>query len=248
VSPDATDSTHHDCPPAYGPTAPFPGPSTSASTAARHSASCAPRCAARTSSLPPRRSATVVRLISPNGQWNRGESARSQRWPLTRAARPYTAPVVRFAVEPSRATSGVPRTTKRRRADGKPGRSSAAESPHARHAPARRPQPRVPPSGNGWAAFADTVPISGGRIENPAPLRGPHLVFCHVIAGAWNVRLTTLFDQDGVAGEPPPLLPNTPCLRVRLRHAAIRRAGASHADDVVASLAAHLFHVNESPI
>jgi hypothetical protein len=164
-------------------------------------------------------------------------------------------------IEPSRAASGVPRTTKRTRADGKPSvlwsaipqhstpcSSSAAESPHARHAPARRPQLRVPLSGDSWAAFADTAPISGGRIENPTPLRRPHLVFCHVIAGAWNMRLTILFDQDGVAGEPPPLLSNTPFLRVRLGHAAIRRAGAPHPDDVVASLAAHLFHVTKCPI
>lgn len=167
----------------------------------------------------------------------------------------------RFAIEPSRAASGVARTTKRTRADGTPSAlwsaipqhsapcsSSAAESPHARHAPARRPQPRVSSSGDGWAAFADAVPISGGRIEDPTPLRGPHLVFCHVIAGAWNVRLTILFDQDGVAGEPPPLLSNTPFLRVCLGDAAIRRAGAPHADDVVASLAAHLFHVYKCPI
>ncbi len=126
--------------------------------------------------------------------------------------------------------------------------SSAAESPHARHAPTRRPQLRVPSSGDGWAAFADTAPTPGGRIENPTPPRGPDLVFRHVIAGAWNVRLTILFDQDGVAGEPPPLLLNTPFLRVRLGHAAIRRTGATHADDVVASLAAHLFHVNKCPI
>lgn len=126
--------------------------------------------------------------------------------------------------------------------------SSAAESPHARQAPARRLQLRVPSSGDGWAAFTDTVPISGGRIEDPTPLRRPHLVFCHVIAGAWNVRLTILFDQDGVAREPPPLLSNAPFLRVCLGHAAIRRAGAPHADDVVASLAALFFHVTKCHI
>lgn len=129
-----------------------------------------------------------------------------------------------------------------------PCESSAAESIHARHAPAHRPQLCVPSSGDGWVAFADTVPIPRGWIENPAPLRGPHLVFCHVIAGTWNMRLTIPFDQDGVAGKSPPLLSNTPFLRVCLGGAAIRRAGAPHADDVVASLAAHLFHVGKCPI
>jgi hypothetical protein len=105
-----------------------------------------------------------------------------------------------------------------------------------------------PPVAMAGLLCADTVPNSGGGIEDPTPLRRPHLVFCHVIAGAWNVRLTILFDQDGVAGEPPPLLSNTPFLRVCLGYAAIRRAGAPHADDVVASLAAHFFHVTKCHI